>query len=293
MSLRLYLPSAQFVTLVGALALSGGLVIAAQSITKTPPSTIVTTTPASPLSGDWQNQLDAIQASAGVSLPQAPDAEAVATLTDSVKSSNLTDSIAKTLLIKLTGAKAQGLGDDIPTQDQLIAEASAAAAAPTQPVFKQSDLSLGAANAEDFRAYGNKMAQIIALYPQANAAATLQTFGYVVDYKDATKLASLKNTEQQYTNLAEALTNMSVPSTLAPLHLQAVNDLGQMANDIEDMRAVVNDPLRGLKGLQGFTSRMNELTRVLTTIAGSFSKNGILFSKDEPGSAWSAFVSAS
>ena len=58
------------------------------------------------------------------------------------------------------------------------------------------------------------------------------------------------------------------------------------------MQQVLGDPVRGLSAVQKYQSLTDEATRVLTTIAGTLNKDGILFTKDEPGSAWSAFLAA-
>jgi hypothetical protein len=55
---------------------------------------------------------------------------------------------------------------------------------------------------------------------------------------------------------------------------------------------VVNDPLRGLQGLQVYQSAAGISVKVFTNIAQALNKNGILFKKDEPGAAWAALLSA-
>jgi hypothetical protein len=56
------------------------------------------------------------------------------------------------------------------------------------------------------------------------------------------------------------------------------------------MGALISDPLRGVAAIQRYTSAMNEAGRVLTSIAQTLNKDGILFTKDEPGSTWNAFL---
>jgi len=292
MSVRKYLPSAQFATMVGALALSAGLVFAAEQITSHVPPPQLATVGGVPSQADWQQTLEQIQAESGVSLPQAPDQATVDSLVAGVQSNNLTDSVARSLLIKLTDAKAQGLGDDIPTQDQLIAEATAAIEQQaTSSVYAQADLISVAQTNDSLRIYGNRVMTVFALHTKANAQAVLLAAGQAVDYHDAKYLASLPIAEADYLALAQDLAAVPVPSTLAPLHLQLINNLAAMGNAAGDMRDLVTDPLRGLTGLQSFEAAGDEATNVLTAIAASFTKGGILFSKDEPGASWSAFVS--
>jgi hypothetical protein len=58
-----------------------------------------------------------------------------------------------------------------------------------------------------------------------------------------------------------------------------------------DMQLIFEDPLRGLAGLQLFQALNDETTRVFISIAQQLSQNGILFNKDEPGSAWGSLLS--
>jgi hypothetical protein len=293
MSVRQYLPSAQFATLVGALALSAGLVYAAQYVTGRPQGAQLTaaTTNKVPSQADWQQTLDEIQLNSGISLPDTPDQSVIDDLVAGVQSSNVTDSVARSLVIKLTNAKAQGLGNDIPTQEQLIAEATAALDTDQAPVYTKADLTSVAQTNDSLRLYGNKTMSTFARHTNAKASTVLLAVGQAVDYSDSKYLTGLSVVQADYVALAADLAVVPVPSTLVPLHLQLVNDIARMASAVGNLRFIVSDPLRGLTGLGNFEGVGDEATRVLTTIAGTLRKGGILFSKDEPGASWSAFVS--
>lgn len=277
--------------IVGALALSAGLVFAAERIHGPEPTTALTPASNVPSQADWQQTLEQIQLNSGISLPEAPDQTLVNSLLAGIQSNNLTDSVARSLLIRLTDAKAQGLGDDIPTQEQLIAEAAASLRETASVVYTKTDItSVGQTN-DSLRIYGNKVMRVFMLHTQASAQTVLLAAGQAVDYQDAKYLANLSAVQADYVALAADLAAISVPTTLVPFHLQLINDLSQMADAVGNIRTIVTDPLRGLTGLQTFEAAEDEAVRVLTTIASTFSKSGILFSKDEPGASWSAFVS--
>ena len=57
------------------------------------------------------------------------------------------------------------------------------------------------------------------------------------------------------------------------------------------MEAVLDDPIRGLTGLQKYKTMGDEAGRVFINIAQALNKSGILFSKDEPGALWTKLVS--
>ncbi len=286
-----YLPSAQFALIVVSLAVAGGLIEAAQYVTKPPAPPTLTTTQTSVGAQDWRATLQEIQANSGITLPQTPSGDSVAQLVAAAQSSNLTDSVGRTLLAKFTAAKAQGLGDDIPTQDQLVSQALAQAGSAANTVYTVADLTTVPTTKDSLHAYGNAFMAASGAHLKANATAVMLAFGYALDYSDPTQLALLPIIKADYAALTKNFVTLPVPDTLAPFHLQVVNDLSKMTSSIDDLQAVLSDPLRGLRGMQEFTGSSEEVTRVLTTIAGTFGKNGILFNKDEPGTSWSAFLS--
>jgi hypothetical protein len=294
MRLSSYLPSAQFALIVGSLLASGGLVVAAQYVTKQPTVDLsVAKERADQQTADWQQSLEDIQNASGISLPEAPKQETVDALLKDAETSNLTTSIGRSLLIKLSNAKAQGLGDDIPTQDQLVSDAAAKVGASITPSYTLQDLSSVPQTKDSLYTYGNAVMEIMGNHPQASYEGTLYALGYATDYNDKSKLGDFAARGAAYTALAKELAAIDVPSALRPLHLVVVNDMASSGKTFSDMATLLEDPLRGLGGLQQYQSYTDEAHRVLTTIAENLNKNGILFSKDEPGSAWSALLSTS
>jgi hypothetical protein len=133
------------------------------------------------------------------------------------------------------------------------------------------------------------MSTLIA-YPGASYYQTLLAIGYATDNNDGSKLDALKPIAEAYKGLAQALAALPVPQTLAPLHLQILNNIARMAQTYDDMQMLIADPLRGLSGLQLYQSLMDETTRVFTNIAQQLQSNGILFDTSEPGNTWSSLL---
>ena len=290
MSVRNYLPSAQFLVIAGALAVSGGAVAAAQYYTSAhnAPTELAAGATAEP-NGAWGQSLADIQAQSGINLPDAPNEDAVQDLLTQAQSDNLTDSIGRGLLVKLTSAGVQGLGSDIPTQDSIIAEAAAQInASSNQP--KQVSLNLIEASEVNLRSYGNAVMAVFANHPKASMEDTLVAIAKATDAHVTEPLSALEPIGRQYEAIADELAEVVVPTTLGPLHLQVVQNLYAIADTYAEMGLVVDDPLRGLTALQKYQSFMAETGRVLTNTAETLNKGGILFSKDEPGSAWGNFL---
>lgn len=290
MSFRNYLPSTQFLVITGALMVSGGAVAVAQYYTSShnAPAKLAAGTTAGQNEA-WEQSLAEIQAQSGISLPDAPSENAVQDLLAQAQSGNLTDSIGRGLLVKLTSAGVQGLGSDIPTQDSIIAEAAAQINASLKQKRTVS-LNITGASEITLRSYGNAAMAVFASHPKASMEDTLVTIAKATDTRTTEPLSALAPIGGQYEAIANELAGIAVPQTLGPLHLQAVQNLYAIADTYADMSLVVEDPLRGLTALQNYQSLMGETGRILTNIAEALNKSGILFSKDEPGSAWGNFL---
>ncbi len=293
MKLSSYLPSGQFSVIVFSIAIAGGLILAAQYITlpHVAPAYVSTADQPAP-ADDWQAQLDAIQAQA----PQLPDTPSQATeqqLLDGAKTENLTDTVARSLLVKFSSASSQGLGTDIPTQDQLINEAAQQIQSqPSAKTYTKDDLRVVDENAAADHAYGNAVMEVLNRHSTANSVTVLAAVSKALDSSNAQDLSVLTSIAAEYNGIAKDLAAVKVPQTLVPLHLQILNDIAAIPQSLSDAQVVIKDPLRGLKGLQQYQVLLGEVGRVFTSVAGILNKNGILFDKSEPGTAWNVFLSS-
>ncbi len=290
MPVRSYLPSAQFVVIVASIALAGGLVLAAQYITDDTSPRVLTTNTAVP-QPDWKTALYEVQGTNPLEIQSAASVQAsLSELINDTQTGNITSSVGRSLFLNLTQAKSQGLGGDVPTQERLLAEATASIKPSVARVYTNAELAVVKDSPAALRAYGNALIEVIAAHPQANVQAAYVAVGQAVDTDDASKLAALVTIGKEYAAIAADLAVVPVPQTVSPLHLRIINNFSQIAATCEDMRTIISDPLRGFGGMQAFNSLTGETSRLFTNIAQSFSKNGILFDSDEPGASWNAFL---
>jgi hypothetical protein len=278
--------------MAGSLAAAAALVTGAQYITKQPGLGSISATPDPLPEEDWEQTLAQIQLESGITAPAPPSQTTVNELLTAAQSPNLTSTIGRTLLVNLSAANSQGLGSDIPTQESIVEAAAAKVGANISSSYSFAGLIKVPQTPESLRAYGNQVMRVMLSYPKASMAETLLAFGEALDYNNRAKLANLEAAKGAYVALAAELSATPVPDTLSPLHLRVVQKIEEMGKAVGEMAIVLDDPLRGLGGLQVYQSSAGEASRLLTTIAETFNNNGILFTKDEPGSAWSAFVAS-
>jgi len=288
------LPSARFTTIVGSIALAALLVWGAYTLTHLPAqqetlsvdSTLTQDT-------DWKTALQDIQSQNPANrAPQAPSADKVSELLAAATSDNLTDTVARTLFINLSNAKAQGLGDDIPTQDQLIAQAaSQIRQSPPTRVYTAADITTTSNTSDSLKAYGNAFMTAVGAHPGASYTATIYALATSTDNGNPKPLKALSSIGDEYAGLTHDLAKVPVPSTLVPIHLKILNNTERMAEMFPDMAEIYTDPLRALASFQLYDALTQETLRLFINIAQEFGQNGILFSKDDPGQAWSVLSS--
>ncbi len=290
---RGYLPSAQFIVIVGSLLVAGGTVAAAQyyiASQNAPSELLAAQTQA--VQQAWEDSLEDIQAQSGLGLPDAPDPNAVENIISQAQSNNLTDSIGRGIFARITTAGVQGLGDDTPTQDNIIAAASAQVNTSLKAVPTLSVSPIGP-TPENQRAFGNQVISIMSQYPKANSNDTLGVLAKATDTRTTAPLAELTAIGSAYKMMAADLATIPVPQTLVPLYQKIVSNFVAISLLYPDMAKVVSDPIQGLAALQQYQQLLAETAGIFTNIAQVLKNGGILFTKDEPGSAWEIFLSAS
>jgi hypothetical protein len=288
MPLSSYLPSAQFTLVVFSIALAGGLVLVSDYLAS-PPKDSGEIVAGENLSGvepmDWQLALQEIQGDSALAEPIDP--AVFQSLKKNAVASTLTGTVGRSILLNLSEAKSQGLGSDFPTQERLVADAAAQAAITRgTPIYQNSDLILVEETEESLKSYGNALMRALTMYPKTAMSETLLAVGQAVDTGKISALTPLAAIEAEHRALTANIKTLPVPVTLAPIHLQILNNFARITSLYPDLKVSLSDPLRGIGALNLYQSLIGETERLLTSTARIFNENGILFASDEPGNIW-------
>ncbi len=242
---------------------------------------------------DWQGSLAAVQGTSGISAPAGSDQATIEGLLEAAKSENLTDSVSRSLFVNLFNAKSQGLGDDIPTQEQLVKGAiSQVDAIKPKKTYATADLTIVADSKDSMHAYGNATMSIFTNNSDGEFAKTLAVMDAAMTANDQSKLKDLIPIQTTYKTIATKLAALPVPKTLAPFHLELVNDYATMAATYDAMQTLISDPLGGLAAVQQYRTLAQSAGQMFINIAQTLDKNAILFRTDEPGMTWSLLLQA-
>jgi hypothetical protein len=291
--MRQYLPSSTFTSVLISIATAAFLIYEAVTVTN-PHQAQVTSASQSAATEDsqWQTTLNQLEAQEGSSLPVPPNQSTVSALKKDAQSSNLTDSVARSLLIDVTNAGAQGLGGDLPTQNQLANAALAQVQNSTLPqkTYTSNDIVVIPDSNDALKAYGNTMIRVMQKHPKADMGTTYQILGQQINGQ-GNHLLQLVPISKEYLALVRDLLLTPAPQSVAAYHLSIINGYEQMAESYPNMEAMASDPLRGLGGLQQYENAANSIASLFINIASVWDKDGILFSKDEPGASWASLLS--
>ncbi|MBY0294284.1 hypothetical protein K2Q08_03060 [Patescibacteria group bacterium] len=233
----------------------------------------------------------AVQDSSGISLPPAPDQNTVEALLQAAQSNNLTDSISRSLFVNLVNAKGQGLGGDIPTQEQLVSQALSQLPASTGvKTYATADLTVIDNSPASLRAYGNAVMRILIDNSNNEYAKTMVVIDAATTQNDASQLELLKTIQKTYVRIGSALAEVPAPKMLAPFHLQLVNDYANMVTAYDGMQSLIGDPLGGVAAIQQYRTLTQDAGQMFINIAQTFDKNDIIFDKNEPGATWAILL---
>ncbi len=296
MSVEKYLPSQQFRVISGSITLSIALVWGTYALTRPPQqhvgALVATSGSSNTNETNWQASLDQIQAQQASHLPPSPDQKLVDSLLTSAQSPNITDSVGKSLLINVTNARAQGLGADQPTQDQLVASAIGQLQAVAQPLklYVANQVTIVPDSKDTLRVYANNVALVLPKHPHANMSETINILGNKINGQ-GDQLNQLPQLAKDYQGLAKDFAKIPVPASVAQYHLAIINDYIHMADSYSHMQELGTDPLRGLAGLQIYNKTAEDAQSMFINITQVLAKNGILFTKGDPGASLQSMLS--
>lgn len=290
-----YLPSRQFSLIAISLFVSLGLVFVADKVTHPAQQGTIavdTQTAAAPNSvPDWQTSLDSVQKDSGISLPPPPDQSTVDALLQSAQSNNITETVSRSLLVNLANAKGQGMGDDIPTQTNIVNQALSQIPSSTGvQTYTADDLTITDNSTASLHAYGNAVMDILIHNSDQEYAKTLVIIDAMTTQSDDGQVALLDPIQKKYTLIANELLGVPVPKNLEPFHLQLVNDYTKLAKTYEGLKTLVSDPLNGISSIQQYRTLTQDAGQMFINIAQTFNKNDIIFTKDELGATWAALL---
>jgi hypothetical protein len=158
-------------------------------------------------------------------------------------------------------------------------------------LFTSADLTLGTSNdAAAIREYGNRAAEALTKYTVSSKENEIMILEHALQTDNKADLAPLTGILDSYNKSLSDLLIMTAPPALADEHLELLNDVLALRNNIAAMQRTFEDALPAMVRFQRHPDDIVRLKATLGAIAMSLQLHGASYGSDEPGSFWSAFT---
>jgi len=146
------------------------------------------------------------------------------------------------------------------------------------------DLAIGGAStAESIRSYGNALGSIIQKHKNLVGYPEVFILNDVLDSEDASLLKKLDPLIAGYKSASTDLLHTTVPQGNVSNHLQALNSLTNIANSLENIKLVLDDPATGMIGIKQYDEELTKLNEAIVKTRGYFIQQRAVFTSQEPG----------
>ncbi|MDD4989187.1 MAG: hypothetical protein PHV42_02050 [Candidatus Pacebacteria bacterium] len=198
---------------------------------------------------------------------------------------NATDKLSRAFLAEYLGTKpSSGVMSDA---DKSALIGTLAANSITQSTYKHHDSTelkiLEDGSQAAIKNYGNILGKIIITNTRAKLENETSILQSALTSGDKTILSGLDPIIARYRTIIEQGMKISIPPTATVLHLNFINALTDLAESINNMKVVFEDPLTTLNSLSAYSRAEIELEQSIRDLNDYFQKNGVVFSKNEYG----------
>lgn len=244
---------------------------------------------------DWEEELYGTDPTHADKLAQA---RLTATSTHGARESidDIPDSMTKDFAISFFSdylkqtATGEEMSEDAKTEF-LKEAAQYASQESTDRNFAAADLSISAGNdSGTVRAYGNRVADALTKYT-VSTESEIVILERALQTDNKAELAPLQEIVDSYSKSLSDLLIMQVPPGFAEEHLELLNTLLALHNNIIAMQNTFEDALPAMVRFQRHPDDITHLRSLLVTFARTLKLYDATYESAEPGALWNAFAS--
>ncbi len=163
--------------------------------------------------------------------------------------------------------------------------------------YLESDIKIAPADDEKIiKEYGNNLALLIKKYFDPLPETEMTIFAKALQQSEGgAKKSDLTNLEPitgAYRNTAKEMISLTVPTSFADSHLKLANYFNSIANEINEMQKFFKDPMQAMLAFKQYQANAEEAYLVLLKLSAYFSKNKIVFEKNEPAEFFKIYVTS-
>ncbi|MCX6752575.1 MAG: thrombospondin type 3 repeat-containing protein [Candidatus Nomurabacteria bacterium] len=232
---------------------------------------------------DWQENLYGLDPTKKETTPGIPDSVAInklrtqqgnsATTTNGnnngVEKLTQTEQFSRELFATVAAASQNGTMDQATIETLSASLASKIQNPPQRKVFSILDVKTTNSTVQAFKNYNASLGSIYKKYPATDYTIldVLQKFMVDENTVDTSALVKLDPIIKQMTNVINAMVKASVPESISTLHLNVINSLEKVAENLSDIKLYDNDTIVALGGISKYQENATQLESDLNSLA--------------------------
>lgn len=203
-----------------------------------------------------------------------------------------TDILARDFMNSYMDMKRRGIEVDQKTEVELIQKVLESQSLKINAkMYSLADLKLVNDTTDARKAYGNALGESLRKNSPKNSDSELNIVSSAVQDNDDSRLAKLDPIIAGYDALLKDYLKVSVPKGAARSHLQLVNSISALLEDIRAMRGLTTDPVKAYAGVNDYKTSVVALARSIYEISMYFKANNVFYGKDEEGYNFTKVIS--
>jgi len=135
----------------------------------------------------------------------------------------------------------------------------------------------------DFKKYGNDLGFALSAGSTQSPVSEIEILQNALASENPNEIKKLDPIMAGYAATLQRLVSISVPKDAAVSHVALLNGISHVLGDIQSFRAMFEDPILGLVGVNGYFKDVNTLRSALSSIKSMFYVRGVTFQNGEYG----------
>lgn len=190
-------------------------------------------------------------------------------ITAGSEATTTTDRIAREMLVSYALTQTENATTTLSDEDaQVIAEMLAEKALTDTeiPSYTEKNIAIIESTPQTIETYKKSVAATLDTFAKQNTVNELRVVAQALDTNNPNTLTPLTKVIPLYQELVRTLLATKTPKTFTPFHLTLLQNYGVMLSGVIDMQHILNDPLRGIRGVAKYRGAGEALLRVQSMI---------------------------
>jgi len=148
---------------------------------------------------------------------------------------------------------------------------------------ENSDFKIMADTEQNMKNYGNALGKLIREQSEKHKGNEIEILESAINAESSKKMEGLNEPIARYRGIEAGMAQMQVPQSFVSTHTKLTNLIGLMAFSVENMKYLLDDPVKGLGGVSMYPDSADLMARTMGELKNLFLIKKIVFNSKEDG----------